>query len=257
MKTIDNDYDSLARLWWSEDEGATASIRHFINPPRIKYFRRILEEAARLKGTRALDVGSGGGFLSEELAKLGLDVTGVDPSEESVYIAQEHANRGGLRIAYRVSSGESLPFPDGSFDMVFCCDVLEHVRDLAAVISEISRVLRPGGIFFFDTINRTLMSRIAVIYIMQECRFTAFVKSDMHVWSMFIKPDELKALLTSRGLSLNDLKGITPRLNGFSALMGLHRAAHKRISFRDLAAKMRFSESDDLRCSYMGYAIKI
>jgi 2-polyprenyl-6-hydroxyphenyl methylase / 3-demethylubiquinone-9 3-methyltransferase len=86
-----------------------------------------------------------------------------------------------LDIEYIESYGEKLPFDDNSFDIVFCCDVLEHVSDVPKVISEISRVLKKGGLFFFDTINRTLSSWFAIIYFMQKCRFTSFVKGDVHI----------------------------------------------------------------------------
>ena len=97
MKKINNDYDSLAHLWWSEDEGATASIRYLINPVRFNYFKKLLERQFKsgFKNKKALDVGCGGGFLSEELSKIGLNVTGVDPSKESINIARQHAIKNG------------------------------------------------------------------------------------------------------------------------------------------------------------------
>jgi 2-polyprenyl-6-hydroxyphenyl methylase/3-demethylubiquinone-9 3-methyltransferase len=258
MKTINNDYDSIARLWWSEDEGSTATIRYLINPVRFNYFKKILDAryTSGYVGKEALDVGCGGGFLSEELSRLGLSVTGVDPSGESIGVAREHAAQGGLSIDYRVSCGEKLPFADESFDMVFCCDVLEHVSDLGRVVSEISRVLRPGGIFFFDTINRTMISRIVVIYFTQECGLTAFGRGDDHLWSMFIKPAELRVLMSRNAMIIADLKGIAPRRMKPSHLLELYRASRKKISYRELARRMDFTDSDDLDCSYMGYGIK-
>lgn len=258
MKTINNDYDSIARLWWSEDEGSTATIRYFINPVRFNYFRRILDAGftSGYSGKKALDVGCGGGFLSEELSRIGLSVTGVDPSVGSIGAAREHAAQAGLSVEYRVSRGEGLPFAGETFDMVFCCDVLEHVSDLGRVISEISRVLIPGGIFFFDTINRTLMSRVAVIYFMQECGLTAFGRGDDHLWSMFIKPGELRDLMSRCAITLAELKGIAPRHTRPSIILDLYRASRKKISYRELARLMDFTDSDDLGCSYMGYGIK-
>ncbi len=258
MKTINNDYDSIARLWWSEEEGSTATIRYFINPVRFNYFKRMMDMhyTSGYSDKKALDVGCGGGFLSEELAKTGLEVTGVDPSGESIRVAREHAMKGGLDIEYLVSGGEQIPFAGGAFDMVFCCDVLEHVNDLPGVISEISRVLKPGGVFFFDTINRTLLSKIIIIFFMQECGLTAFGRGDDHVWSMFIKPGELKSMMAQNGMSLAGLKGITTRHNGPSTLVNLYRASRKIISYKELADRMQFIESGHLECSYMGYGIK-
>ncbi|MBP7738236.1 MAG: 3-demethylubiquinone-9 3-O-methyltransferase [Spirochaetes bacterium] len=258
MKTINNDYDSIAHLWWSEEEGSTATIRYFINPVRFNYFKKILDARfpSGYSGMKALDLGCGGGILSEDLSRIGLRVTGVDPSGESLAVAREHAARGGLSIDYLTSSGEKLPFGDGSFDMVFCCDVLEHVSDLGKVISEISRVIKTGGVFFFDTINRTLISRVAIIYFMQECGLTAFGRGDDHLWSMFIRPGELRELMSRHSMALADLKGIEPRRMGPSILLNLYRASRKKISYRELGKRMDFTETDHLDCSYMGYGTK-
>ena len=92
-------------------------------------------------------------------------------------------------------SGEAIPCPDDSFDVVFCCDVLEHVRDAAKVIAEISRVLKPGGVFCYDTLNRTFLSRLVAIHIAQVWKRWAMAPPRLHVWEMFIRPKELKSLL--------------------------------------------------------------
>ena len=258
MKRINNDYDSLAGRWWSEDEGATASIRYFVNPVRFAYFRKRMGGTGGrgCAGMKALDVGCGGGFLAEELSRVGLDVTGVDPSGESVRVAREHARGAGLGIDYRVARGEELPFGDGTFDMAFCCDVLEHVSDVNVVVSEIARVLKKGGLFFFDTINRTLFSRVAVIYFMQECGLTSFGRADGHVWGMFIKPRELRTIMSRNGMDLKEIRGISPARSGPSALIGMYRASRGKISYRALAERMGFGESGRVGGSYMGYGVK-
>ncbi len=96
----------------------------------------------------------------EEFGRLGCDVLGVDPSEVSINTARRHAGRSGLTIEYKVGSGEHLPAEDGTFDIAYCCDVLEHVSDLEHVLAETSRVLKPDGVYFFDTLNRTFASKI-------------------------------------------------------------------------------------------------
>lgn len=258
MKIIDNDYDAIAHLWWSEDEGSTTSIKYLMNPVRFSYFNKLLDinYNSGFKNKKALDLGCGGGLLSEELSKIGLNVTGVDPSKESISIACEHAIKSGLSIEYKEAFGEKLPFDDGVFDMVFCCDVLEHVNDVSKVISEIARVLKKGGLFFFDTVNRTLISKIAIIYFMQKCRFTSFVKTNAHVWDMFIKPEELQSILSQNGIVSKDIKGITPRHKRLSIIVDLHRASSKKITYKELANRMLLTESNNLKCSYMGYGIK-
>ena len=100
------------------------------------------------QGKTALEVGSGGGILTEEICKMGFTTTGIDPPEESVLTATNHAKASGLNIKYEKGRGENLPYADDSFDFVFCCDVLEHVQDLPKVISEISRVLKPEVFLF-------------------------------------------------------------------------------------------------------------
>jgi 2-polyprenyl-6-hydroxyphenyl methylase/3-demethylubiquinone-9 3-methyltransferase len=258
MKIIDNDYDSIAHLWWSEEEGSTASLKYLMNPVRFNYFNKWIgvHYKSGFRNIKALDVGCGGGLLSEELSKIGLKVTGVDPSKKSIIIAREHAKRDGLNIEYQEAYGEQLPFAEGQFDLLFCCDVLEHVKDVRKVISEISRVLKKGGLFFFDTVNRTFISRMAVIYFMQKCRFTSFVKANAHVWDMFIKPKELESILSQNDISINDLKGITPKQKRLSLIVDLHKVSRKKISYQELANRMNLIESEDLQCSYMGYGVK-
>ena len=123
----------------------------------------------------ALDVGCGGGVLTEDLSRLGFTAFGLDPSGPSLAVARDHALSGGLSISYIRGTGEAIPFAPASFDVVFCCDVLEHVRDLRAVVAEISRVLKPGGMFFYDTLNRNLYSLLVVIKVAQEWRRFAFM----------------------------------------------------------------------------------
>src|SRR3954454_10383970 len=124
---------------------------------------------------------------------------GVDPSEESLAAARMHAAGQGLAIGYQCALGEALPFRDASFDVVYCCDVLEHVNEVRRVIAETARVLRPGGIYLYDTINRTLQSRLIVIKLLQEWRWTALMPLRLHDWKMFIRPAELQRALVLHG----------------------------------------------------------
>ena len=174
---IDNAvYDTASEAWWQPD-AALHQMKHVFNPARVDYAKRKLFEDFKINpsGKRALEVGCGGGILSEEIAGLGFDATGIDPSEPSLRVAADHAQAGGLNIRYLKGVGESLPFPAGSYDVVFCCDVLEHVRDLPKVVSEISRVLKAGGVFIYDTFNRTLISKLVAIKIGQEWKSWAFM----------------------------------------------------------------------------------
>ena len=166
---IDNGVYAVQSDQWWQPESAWYQMLVSFNPARVGYAKKILIERLKIdpKATAALEVGCGGGFMTEEIARMGFATTGVDPSERSVRVAADHARQSGLDIRYLTGAGESLPFEDRSFGAVFCCDVLEHVRDLPKVISEISRVLKPGGIFYYDTLNRTWTSLLGAIKIGQ------------------------------------------------------------------------------------------
>jgi len=249
-------YETSGHLWWNEDAGfELTSMRYCINPLRYAYFRRILRERGIHSGT-VLDIGCGGGYLSEEFAKDGFRVSGVDPAVSSINTAREHAARSNLSIDYRVACGESLPFADASFEIVACCDVLEHVHDLGKVVSEVSRALKPGGIFLFDTINRTLRSKIALIKVCQDWNLGGFGIPNAHVWDMFIKPEELEKLLLANGIKAEEMRGIGPRRNPIFLLFGLLKIRAGGLSGAKVAKVFGMRETEDLSISYLGWALK-
>ena len=255
---IDNAvYDTASEAWWQPD-AALHQMKHVFNPARVDYAKRKLFEDFKINpsGKRALEVGCGGGILSEEIARMGFDAAGIDPSEPSLRAAADHARAGGLIIRYLKGVGESLPFPDGSYDVVFCCDVLEHVRDLPKVVSEISRVLKTGGVFIYDTFNRTLISKLVAIKIGQEWKSWAFMPADLHVWKMFIKPRELKSLLQMNHLRWMEHQGLKPDQSVFRIQRFLRQRAGGRMSYRELGEKIRMVEGRSRAVMYMGYAAK-
>jgi len=208
-------------------------------------------------GLRTLDIGCGGGFLAEEFARLGCRVVGVDPSAPSLETARRHAGNSGLEIDYRFGSGEDLPVPDGEFDVAYCCDVLEHVTDLDQVIRESARALKPGGIYFFDTVNRTLFSKLLAIKVMQDWRTTRIFDTPLHVWEMFIKPKELGLTMARHGLRLHETVGLGPRTkNPARVLLGFVRASHGRMSFGELSRRLDAGQTRTKSMSYMGYATR-
>lgn len=255
---VDNElYNRLSNTWW--DENAVLNIlRTWLNPVRFGYFRRILLEQLKVEphGMETLDVGCGGGLLAEEFARLGCRVTGIDPSERSLATARAHAQQSGLDITYLAGVGEQLPFADAAFDLVYCCDVLEHVGNLAQVISEIARVLKPGGIFLYDTINRTPLSRLILVKMAQEWPATRFMPPNLHDWQQFIKPRELISLMRSNGLANQDLKGMTPAANPITILRTLLKRNRGEISYAEAGKILRWRQSNNLLGSYMGYALK-
>jgi 2-polyprenyl-6-hydroxyphenyl methylase/3-demethylubiquinone-9 3-methyltransferase len=195
-------------------------------------------------------------FLTEACARLGLLVNGIDPSAHSVRNARKHAAESGLTIHYIAGAGELLPFADASYDVVFCCDVLEHVESPIKVIAEISRVLKPNGLFFYDTINRTLRSRIAVIGLFQKCDWTSCAPRDLHDWNKFIKPNELREMIAQCGLEPARVVGMKPQANPIDLIWQMRMRKRGKISYGELGRLMRMGPSADLSISYMGWATK-
>ncbi|MHC1726020.1 MAG: bifunctional 2-polyprenyl-6-hydroxyphenol methylase/3-demethylubiquinol 3-O-methyltransferase UbiG [Syntrophobacteraceae bacterium] len=254
---INNDvYQTYGHAWWAEDAGFDIfSLRYCMNPVRYGYFKRRLLEL-QLPGKRVLDLGCGGGFLAEEFARDGFAVTGIDPADRSLEAARKHAADNNLEIDYREGKGEALPFSDGSFDIVACCDVLEHVDDLSLVIREAARALKAGGVFCYDTVNRTWFSKIALIKISQDWGFTSWTQPNVHIWEKFIKPAELIAVMSRCGLVNQELRGISSRKNPLALLASLRALKKGRLSNQEIAAAFALCETEDLRVSYMGYAIR-
>lgn len=255
---IDNEvYDREGEGWWEEDH--PLNILHgSLTPGRFAYFRQVLRDRLSLDpaGARALDIGCGGGFLAEEFARLGCQVVGVDPSAVSIETARRHATATGLSIDYRVGSGENLPVADGEFDLAYCCDVLEHVSDLDGVLSETARVLKPAGTFLFDTINRTLSSKLLVIKVMQEWRLTRIIDTAIHEWDMFIKPGELDQALDRAGLRLEEVIGLGPRSSKPRVLVNFVKANRGSISYGELSRRLDAGQVKNTNLSYMGWATK-
>jgi 2-polyprenyl-6-hydroxyphenyl methylase/3-demethylubiquinone-9 3-methyltransferase len=254
---IDNDlYDRLADTWWHED-GFLNLLQTTLNPWRVPYFKRIL---GKLQidplSSRALDVGCGGGLLTEELASMGFTVTGIDPSARSLEIARAHAAQLSLPIDYRQGYGHDIPFENESFEVVFCCDVLEHVTDWDGVIRDISRVLQRGGVFMYDTINRTFASKLRSILIAQKWKWTRYAPPDTHVWEMFITPDEMAESFARHGLVQKDITGTAAKGNPIQALRLVRQYSLGKISSVEFGRGINMSEGPVLSGSYMGYAIK-
>jgi 2-polyprenyl-6-hydroxyphenyl methylase/3-demethylubiquinone-9 3-methyltransferase len=254
---IDNNiYNLDGDKWWQPDFSLNL-IRTLINPFRVDYAKNILKQLEiNSEEINALEVGCGGGILTEEIAKMGFITTGIDPSEQSLNIAIKHAQESNLEIKFEKGTGENLPFQNNSFDVVFCCDVLEHVRDLPKVISEISRVMKNGGIFIYDTFNRTIFSKIGVIKILQEWKRWAIMPPNLHVWEMFIKPDEIRFLLKENQLDWKEHRGIKPNISYPKMLGYLHKRAIGDLTYEEFGEKFRMVESSSTQIMYMGHAIK-
>jgi 2-polyprenyl-6-hydroxyphenyl methylase / 3-demethylubiquinone-9 3-methyltransferase len=255
---VDNQlYNRPEDIWWNEQE-PFSMLRTMLNPARFGFFRAVLTDEGRIDphGRTALDVGCGGGLLAEECARLGLLVTGVDPSTRSVRTAQEHAKESDLTINYLAGAGELLPFAEASYDVVFCCDVLEHLENPTTVIAEISRVLKPGGFFLYDTINRTLRSKLAVIGLFQQWRWTSCAPPDLHDWNKFIKPRELREMMAQYGLDSRSVVGMKPQASPIDLIRQMRKRKRGQISYGELGRRMQMRAAADLSISYMGWAVK-
>lgn len=257
-KRIDNGiYDQEGDIWWQPDSSLSL-IKAVANPFRVRYAKKIFE---RLKinpeGKSALEVGCGGGILCEEIAGIGFNTFGIDPSNQSITTALKHSDESGLNINYATGTGEALNFQDNTFDIVFCCDVLEHVRDLPKVIFEISRVLKPGGIFLYDTFNRTFLSKIIAIKVMQDWKRWAILPQNLHEWEMFIKPSEIKYLLAQNHLAWQEHRGIVPDISVLRIWRYLYLRSKGNLSYQEFGKKFGLVESNFTNVMYMGYAVKV
>ncbi|MBK1636918.1 bifunctional 2-polyprenyl-6-hydroxyphenol methylase/3-demethylubiquinol 3-O-methyltransferase UbiG [Rhodovulum adriaticum] len=197
-------YDDAAAQWWSDDLRWVRTLRNMV-PGRLDWFDRFVS----WPGTQALDLGCAGGFMAEAMDARGAQVTGIDPSAPAIAAARAHAAQTGRDIRYDTGVGEDLPYPDAAFDIVVCVDVLEHVSDLDRVLAQVARVLKPGGTFLYDTINRTLLARFGVVTVAED--ILGLLPRGTHDPAMFIRPKELDRALTGAGLVCGERVGLGPR----------------------------------------------
>jgi 2-polyprenyl-6-hydroxyphenyl methylase/3-demethylubiquinone-9 3-methyltransferase len=214
--TIDPDeidkFAAMADDWW--DPNGKFRPLHKFNPLRLGYIRdRAVkhfgrDETARrpLEGLSVLDIGCGGGLLSEPLTRLGATVTGIDAGEKNIAIAKLHAEQSGLSIDYRDTTSEALAVEGARFDVVLNMEVVEHVANVPLYIKSCADLVAPGGLLFSATINRTAralaFAKFAAEYVLR------WLPPGTHDWNKFITPDELKALITRNGLRIADETGV-------------------------------------------------
>jgi 2-polyprenyl-6-hydroxyphenyl methylase/3-demethylubiquinone-9 3-methyltransferase len=187
---------------------------------------------------------------------MGYQVTGIDIAPESLSVAREHASAEGLAIRYQAGSATHLPFDGGRFEVVSCCDVLEHIPHWEQVIMEVSRVLKSGGLFLFDTINRTPESKVNFIFGLQDFVLTRLFPKDTHVWEMFITPDELRVVLQDNDLNLKGLDGGAISASPLDTLRNVLRFKRGKINVAELGRRLELKLDPDLSLNYLGYALK-
>jgi len=198
--------------WWSP-RGPMAPLHKF-NPVRLAYIR---DQAAAhfgrdpktldcLKGLRMLDIGCGGGILSEPLARLGARMIGVDPAEENIAAARAHAAESGIEIDYRAAAAEELAAADERFDVVLAMEVVEHVTDMPTFVETCAAMVAPGGLMIVATLNRTLKSfALAIVGAEYVLRW---VPPGTHQWDKFVRPEELETAIEDCGLRVIGERGV-------------------------------------------------
>lgn len=199
-------FNALANRWW-DPEGPQKPL-HALNPARLGYVReRMLTSGTPLRGARVLDVGCGGGLLSEALAREGADVTAIDLAPDLIKIAKLHRLESGVQVDYRLSAVETLAAEaPGDFDAVTCMEMLEHVPDPASVVAACAALLKPGGRLFLSTLNRTPAAfALAIVGAEYVARL---LPKGTHQYRDFIKPSELAGALRAAGLALEDVSGL-------------------------------------------------
>jgi 2-polyprenyl-6-hydroxyphenyl methylase/3-demethylubiquinone-9 3-methyltransferase len=214
--TVDPDevarFAALAAEWW--DPGGKMGMLHKFNPVRLGFIRDLAcRQFARdpkrldsLAGLRILDIGCGGGILSEPLARLGADVVGADPAAPNIEAARLHAAAAGLAPDYRVTTAEALADAGERFDVVLAMEVVEHVADVALFVRRCGEMVKPGGLMVAATINRTLKSfALAIVGAEYVLRW---LPRGTHRWDKFVTPDELEAALTRHGLGVIEETGV-------------------------------------------------
>ena len=193
-----NKFDQHAKYWW--DLQGPLKTLHDINDARLVF----MGQYSALDNAAILDVGCGGGVLSEGMAKLGARVTGIDAASEAIEVAKEHAIKNNLSIHY-----ECLPIEDYEhvgFDIITCMEMLEHVQNPDLVLSHCQRLLKPGGLLFLSTISRTVKAYASAIVAAEY--LLKIIPKQTHDYSKFLKPSEIMRMTRSLGFELIDLKGL-------------------------------------------------
>ncbi|QCI64596.1 bifunctional 2-polyprenyl-6-hydroxyphenol methylase/3-demethylubiquinol 3-O-methyltransferase UbiG [Phreatobacter stygius] len=225
-------FSKLAAEWWNPN--GKMAVLHKFNPVRLRYVRDLAAAAfgrdpralRALEGLRILDIGCGGGLISEPLARMGAQVVGADPARANVETARIHAAQSGVPVDYRCTTAEELAAAGDAFDVVLAMEVVEHVADVELFTTTCCAMVKPGGLLVMATINRTMASfGLAIVgaeYVL------GWLPRGTHDWNKFVTPDELEGAIDRGGMTIFDRKGVWYNL--------LHS---------------RWEETSDLKVNYM------
>ncbi len=200
-------FTAIAAEWW--DESGKFAPLHKINPTRVQYIRDVIYQhfdCDSLEGKKLIDIGCGGGLVSEPMARLGAKVTGIDGGEKNVKTAMAHAQAMQLKIDYRTTTAEALAEKGEQFDVVLALEIIEHVGDVALFLESVSKLVKPGGILIMSTLNRTMKSyALAIVGAEYVLRW---LPRGTHDWKKFLTPAELIQPLQVHGLKHMESKGM-------------------------------------------------
>ncbi len=234
-------YDHLNSLWYEGGEDHPISLLRAENRVRTPWVAKTIEDTLGAS-KHVLDVGCGAGLLSNFLSLLGHQVTGIDLSYTSLRYAKERDVSKSVR--YLQANANSMPFEDDSFDAVCAMDLLEHVETPWQVVREAARVLKPGGVFFFHTFNRNLLSYLMIIKAVEW--FIPRTPKNMHVYNLFIKPEELQKAMMDVGFGKPQFVGLRPAF--------MSRATWRMVLKRRVESDFLFKFVKSLKTGYCGFA---
>ena len=241
---VDNTiYDKYGDKWYTADDDPIALLRHESKTKLPWVVEKINLHFKSTAPNRILDIGCGGGFLSNALAETGFQVTGIDASPESLRVAQAHDST--KTVQYLEADAYKIPFPDQSFDVITAMDFLEHVEHPELVVKEVSRLLKPNGLFIFHTFNRNILAYIVIIKFVEW--FVKNTPKNLHILRLFIKPSELKIMCVNNDIQTQEFIGLKPMFSTIPV----------RNYFSGVVpSSLRFEFTKNLSLSYMGYGVK-
>jgi len=236
-------YDHYGVKWYTAYDDPVALLRAESKVKIPWVIKKIKKHYCNISTLQVLDVGCGGGFLSNALAKHGFNVTAVDLSAESLRVAAEHDET--KSVKYLTADAYSLPFAEATFDVITAMDFLEHIENPQEIIKEFSRKLKPGGLFIFHTFNRNFIAALVIIKAVEI--LVKNTPKNLHVLRLFIKPEELKQYCNQCNLTVLEMTGIKPVFSSIPL---------KNIFSGVVPKELCFELTPSLKLSYMGYAEK-
>ncbi|MEZ4573219.1 MAG: bifunctional 2-polyprenyl-6-hydroxyphenol methylase/3-demethylubiquinol 3-O-methyltransferase UbiG [Thermomicrobiales bacterium] len=244
---------------WSNPDGELHAMGRLLDPMRFPYFHRVLTETLlhSPEELSVLDVGCGGGSMSLLFARAGFRVTGVDADAAAIDSARTRAIQENVEVQFDTAFAESLPYGASTFDVVVCSEVLEHVANLERALDEVYRVLGFGGVLLFSTPNRTILSRILLVKVAQDWKPTRVMSEVEHRYDRLIRPDELVAQLSARGIDTYVIEGVGIPLGSIPVVLRTYFDFKLgRVTLSDLARSMNLKIGRNRSLAYIGWGVK-